>query len=144
MLLSYPNPRDLSATAAGHPGCGVTVHGGLGGSTDGCLRIADPDADAQIESVERTLQELSLLEIPRVLVLNKADMEHSEEWREVMEERRNAVVVTAMDKQSLRPLIKVIGSTLFGQNRSSLVPGNEDSPPSSEYYPGDSTKGPKD
>lgn len=45
MLLSYPNPRDLSTTAAGHPGCGVTVHGGLGGSTDGCLRIADPDAD---------------------------------------------------------------------------------------------------
>jgi len=106
--------------------------------------IADPDADAQIESVERTLQELSLLDIPRVLVLNKADMEHSEEWREVMEERRNAVVVTAMDKQSLRPLIKVIGSTLFGQNRSSLVPDNEGSPPSAEYYPGDSTKGPKD
>lgn len=53
-----------------------------------------------------------------------------------MEDRRKAVVVSAMKKQTLRPLIKVIGSMLFGRDLMIKNPGTPTSPPSTEYYPG--------
>lgn len=75
--------------------------------------ISDPDAMDQITAVTETLDALELSNIPVVPVLNKVDQPHDNILRAALRHRYNAVCVSAIDAESLRPLIGKIGEHLF-------------------------------
>ncbi len=75
--------------------------------------ISDPDAVEQISAVTKTLDDLELSGIPVVPVLNKVDQPHNNILRSALRHRYDAVCVSAIDAESLRPLIGKIGEQLF-------------------------------
>jgi GTP-binding protein HflX len=64
-----------------------------------------------IASVVKILEELSLSEIPRLLVFNKADLLNEDEL-ENMKRAFGAVAVSALDRDSLVPMIERVGEVL--------------------------------
>lgn len=71
----------------------------------------------QIESVERILADLKLMEIPSFLVLNKTDLLSPEELQTIVrhlqrEGRCEVVTISALDRASLRPLLDSVGAVL--------------------------------
>jgi GTPase len=64
-----------------------------------------------IESVEKILQDLSLSEIPRLLVFNKSDLLGDDEL-ENLRRVPGAVVVSSLDRPSLVPMVERIGEML--------------------------------
>lgn len=78
---------------------------------------ANPRMPQQIESVERILAELRLLEIPTLLVLNKTDLLNAERLSAIVsqfsrEGRREVVTISALYQASLRALLDRIGAIL--------------------------------
>ena len=78
----------------------------------------------QIESVEKILSDLELNSIPQIIVLNKTDLMSPEEiddlQREIsLDNRADSVAISAIRKDSLRPLTERIG------HRVSVEPDNE-------------------
>lgn len=78
---------------------------------------ANPNAAAQIESVEKILLELKLNEIPQIVVLNKADLldEASIEalQRQIeLDKNRESVAVSAIQSSTLKPMIEKISEIL--------------------------------
>jgi GTP-binding protein HflX len=69
---------------------------------------SDPHVEEQIESVRRILGELEAGEIPTVLVLNKADRLGSPGEVERAAERFGAVTASALDPDSLRPVVSAV------------------------------------
>ncbi|MFL6274324.1 MAG: GTPase HflX [Blastocatellia bacterium] len=67
--------------------------------------------DNHIASVEKILQELHLSEIPRLLVLNKSDLLNADEL-ENMTRAYNAVAVSALNRDSLMPMVERVGVLL--------------------------------
>jgi GTPase len=67
--------------------------------------------DNHIASVEKILEELHLSEIPRLLVLNKSDLLNADEL-ENMRRAYNAVAISALDRESLLPMIERVGEML--------------------------------
>ncbi|HJQ27256.1 MAG TPA: GTPase HflX [Blastocatellia bacterium] len=67
--------------------------------------------DNHIASVEKILEELHLSEIPRLLVLNKSDLLNSDEV-ENMTRAYNAVAVSALNRDSLMPMVERVGEML--------------------------------
>jgi len=90
--------------------------------TDSTLLIHLVDAEnprmmQQIESVERILAELDLVDIPSLLVLNKMDMLKPEELQAIVTQlshdgRREVVSISALKPTSLRPLLNRVGAIL--------------------------------
>jgi GTP-binding protein HflX len=76
---------------------------------------SDPLKDERIETTLELLEELRLSEIPRVLVFNKADL--LEPFDRKLLERRypEAVVLSALERESTRPLIARIATELSGR-----------------------------
>jgi GTP-binding protein HflX len=71
------------------------------------LHVVDasaPDVDQQITAVETVLQSLSLDTIPRVMILNKCDRLSAHETL-VLCQRYHAIGVSALSRDTLRPLI---------------------------------------
>jgi GTP-binding protein HflX len=64
-----------------------------------------------IESVQKILNDLNLSGIPRLLVYNKADL-LSEERLENMSQASDAIVLSALDRNSLLPMIERISQML--------------------------------
>jgi GTP-binding protein HflX len=89
-------------------------------SSDLLLHVVDaanPRAAQQIEAVEKILNDLYLAEIPRLIVFNKADLidvvKLSALRRQVsIEKQTEAVVVSAIKPETLRPLLEQIGAVL--------------------------------
>lgn len=78
---------------------------------------SNPNADAQIDSVEKILGELKLNEIPEIVVLNKADLVDDAtlsalERRISIERSRETVAVSALDPRSLRPMVERVESLI--------------------------------
>jgi GTP-binding protein HflX len=78
---------------------------------------ANPQVMQHIESVDKILLELELNEIPRLIVLNKADLldENSIEALErqlLFDKGSESVAVSAIKPQTLKPLLEKIGETL--------------------------------
>jgi GTP-binding protein HflX len=77
---------------------------------------ANPRWQQQIESVERILQELELAKIPRLLVFNKADLVAPETQDSILRQAaqggRECLMVSALERGSLRPLLERIGGLL--------------------------------
>lgn len=80
---------------------------------------SNPNAIAQIESVEKILGELELSEITEIVVLNKADLVDETTLaaleRQIASERgRETVPVSALDAKSLRPMVERVEATISG------------------------------
>jgi GTP-binding protein HflX len=78
---------------------------------------ANPRWPQQLESVERILSELHIGEIPRLVVFNKADLLDAPTIKAILREAsqqgsRDCVAVSAVDQQSLRPMLERIGAIL--------------------------------
>jgi len=78
---------------------------------------ANPRWQQQIESVERILGQLKLTEIPAVLALNKADLVGARTMKVVFGQvtqvgARDAVVISATDAASLKPLLEKAGEII--------------------------------
>jgi GTPase len=67
--------------------------------------------DNHIASVEKILEELHLSEIPRLLVLNKSDLLNGDEL-ENMTKAYKAIAVSALNRDSLLPMIERVGQML--------------------------------
>ncbi len=67
--------------------------------------------DNHIASVEKILNELHLSEIPRLLVLNKSDLLNADAL-ENMTRAYNAVAISALDRETLLPMIERVGEML--------------------------------
>lgn len=74
---------------------------------------SNPNAPAQIESVEKILRELKLSEIPGIIVLNKADLLKKAEiealQREILLDKdKESVAISAIRQNTLKPLLEKI------------------------------------
>lgn len=80
---------------------------------------SNPNAIAQVESVEKILGELELSQIPEIVVLNKADLVDETTLaaleRQITSERDcETVAVSALDSKSLRPMVERVEATIAG------------------------------
>ncbi len=73
---------------------------------------ADPARDQHIETTEALLAELELGAIPRILVFNKIDLIDPLLARRLLLGRRDAVAVSATDRESTRRLLDMIARSL--------------------------------
>ena len=78
---------------------------------------SNPNAAAQIESVEKILLELKLNEIPQIIVLNKADLLDEDSLNALerqieIDKHRGTVSISAIQARTLRPLIEKIGEII--------------------------------
>lgn len=78
---------------------------------------SNPNAMAQIESVEKILLDLKLNEIPQVIVLNKADLLDEDslsalERQIEIDKRRESVSISAIQPRTIKPLIERIGEMI--------------------------------
>ena len=79
------------------------------------LHIVDvltPHFEQHIESVENILEELHLLDKPRLLVLNKTDKLEKGE-AEKLARRYHAVAISALDSSTFQPLLNAIEERVF-------------------------------
>lgn len=72
----------------------------------------DPARDFHIETTEGLLEELSLAQIPRVLVYNKSDTVEPFSVKLLQRAHPDAIVLSATHRESLRPLVSRIASEL--------------------------------
>jgi GTP-binding protein HflX len=73
---------------------------------------SDAARDDHIRTVENLLEELELVEIPRLLVYNKLDLVDAIELRALKREHPEAAFVSATNRESTRPLIERIACEL--------------------------------
>ncbi len=87
---------------------------------------SDAARDQHFDTTEELLGELGLANIPSIVVFNKADLIEPGEARRLVLGRKDAVVVSAMDRESTRGLLAMIALRLKDRwERSSLVPSYE-------------------
>ena len=68
--------------------------------------------DDHVRTVLNVLEELDLLEIPRLLVLNKIDLCEPAELRQLERTHPDAALVSATHRETMRPLIERIAREL--------------------------------
>jgi len=86
----------------------------------------DPARDQHIETTEALLAELDLFRIPRILVFNKIDLIDEGEARRLTLGRRDAAALSAADRDSTRPLLKMIAERLEDRwKQAATVPSYE-------------------
>lgn len=98
---------------------------------DMLLHVADasaPNLDQQITAVDAVLQSLQMDTIPRVMVLNKCDRLSARE-AQVLCERYHAISVSALDRETLRPLIAHLETLLPTLPSPPSYEGDPDQPP---------------
>lgn len=86
---------------------------------DMLLHVGDAgsrDLDGQIHAVEKTLSDLGLHRIPRLLVLNKSDCLPMED-AEVLARRYQAIAISALHPETLPPLIDRLNGFLSHESR---------------------------
>jgi GTP-binding protein HflX len=87
---------------------------------------SDPARDDHILTVTRVLEELDLLEIPRLLVFNKVDLVEAAELAALERECPDAAFVAATRRETTRPLIDRIAAALADKwDRSAKGPSVE-------------------
>jgi len=72
------------------------------------------DLDGQIQAVEKTLSDLDLNHIPRLLVLNKIDRLQPSD-AEALRKRYQAVAISALHPDTFPPLIECLDRSLDHQ-----------------------------
>jgi GTP-binding protein HflX len=87
---------------------------------------SDPSYAHHIETTEELLTELELERLPRLLVFNKVDLVPAEERRRLLLGHRDALLVSATDRESTRPLLARIAERLRDRwANAALVPEYE-------------------
>lgn len=89
-------------------------------SADILLHIVDishPDFETHIETVEKMLEEMNLIKIPRILAFNKIDLiskkeDYSEKWFQNVLSKYNAIPISAKTGTNLDLLIDIIEKKL--------------------------------
>jgi GTP-binding protein HflX len=84
---------------------------------------ADPEHEAQIEAVDRILDELGLAERPRLLVLNKMDLLPRDMAKARLCAHRGAIAISATRAESTTALLAVVERELWKENK---LPADED------------------
>ncbi|MBX3216556.1 MAG: 50S ribosome-binding GTPase, partial [Labilithrix sp.] len=103
---------------------------------------ARASVDAYIETTLGVLEELGLDEIPRVLVFNKVELLAPLDRKILQRRYPDAILVSALDRESTRPLLARLASELAERwDRSARVPvavaAVEDAPSGEEGAPSD-------
>jgi len=75
--------------------------------------ISDPECAAKMAAVDRTLREMEVLDIPRILVLNKADLIPPEEAA-LRARELGGILVSAVGRSGFAAIHDAIRSHLFG------------------------------
>jgi GTPase len=84
---------------------------------------SDPSRELHMQTTEDLLQELGLSDIPRIVVLNKADLLPAGEADRMMGERPDVVAVSALARETTRVLLDRIADHLAGRwEASARVP----------------------
>lgn len=86
---------------------------------------SDPSIETHLETTEKLLEELELLEIPRLIVLNKSDLIPRVEAARLAYEH-DGVAISAIDRRSLKALLERIEAKLRPAEALSLLPPWED------------------
>lgn len=78
---------------------------------------SNPNASAQIESVEKILLDLKLNEIPQIIVLNKSDLLDEDSLTAIerqieIDKHRESVSISAIQPKTLKPLVEKIGEII--------------------------------
>jgi GTPase len=84
---------------------------------------ADPEHEAQIEAVDRILEELGLAHRPRLLVLNKIDLLPRDIAEARIAAHRGGIAISATRAGSTGPLLAAVERELWKENK---LPANED------------------
>ncbi|MEF2145380.1 MAG: GTPase HflX [Desulfovibrionaceae bacterium] len=87
-------------------------------SADVLVLVADashPEVEEQVAAVMRILEEMELVELPRVLALNKWDRLDAEQQEMMRNVFPTGVPMSALDKGSLEPLVRAIMGLLPGE-----------------------------
>jgi GTP-binding protein HflX len=102
------------------------------------IDVADPNVEDHVATTLKLLEALELDQVPRLLVCNKADcLPEGEAQRRALE--HDAVAVSALDKQSLLPLLERIEHMLFvarGESPEILDEEPAERASRTEYDPG--------
>ncbi len=77
---------------------------------------SDPSWEGQVKAVERILEDLELIGVPRVLAFNKVDKIEPFERNLRLSLRPGSVAVSALDRKTLRPLLEAVEKALFEDN----------------------------
>jgi len=75
--------------------------------------VSSPRFEEQLDAVERLLVELDLQWIPRITVFNKTDLLKNGQAAHNMAQRFDGVAISALDRESLRPLVARIEFMLW-------------------------------
>jgi GTP-binding protein HflX len=86
--------------------------------------VSDPNMEHQIQSVERILDDLDLLEKPRMKVFNKIDRVEAELAQNLCDQY-GAIGLSALDRSTTRPLVQAVESHLWLQDQPPLQAGSE-------------------
>ncbi len=79
------------------------------------LHVVDASDAAHVQHIETTeslLVELDLARIPRILVYNKVDLLEPDEVRRLVQGQRDAIAISARDRESTRALLGMIADRL--------------------------------
>lgn len=88
---------------------------------------SDPDMQQHIETTESVLTDLELIGIPRILVFNKVDLVDREGARRLLLGSKDAVLVSATNRETTHRLLAKIADRLKERwDRSALVPSFPD------------------
>jgi len=94
---------------------------------------SDPAADAHIETTELLLGELGLASIPRLLVFNKIDLLEPGEARRLALGHRDAVLVSATNRETTRALLGKLAERLKDRwEEARMVPSYAQDEPAEE------------
>lgn len=96
--------------------------------------VSSPHASDQLEAVEKLLAELNLDGTPRVTVFNKVDLLPNPVLAHNMASRYSGVVVSALDRNTLRPLVERIETVLWERRMFSTIHPLEGSEHEEELY----------
>ncbi len=81
---------------------------------------ADPARDEQVEAVENILESLGLMEKPRLMVWNKADLLPPEEV-EALLRSRGGVAISAAQREGITSLLAKADTTLFAEGATEAI-----------------------
>lgn len=93
--------------------------------------VSDPALSDHMRTTEEILGKLDLVSVPRLLVFNKADVLPAGEASRVAS-TRDGIAVSALDRESLKPLLREIEARLYPDGGGDLLP--DDEPPPEEEW----------
>ncbi len=76
---------------------------------------ADPSCEGQIAAVNNILHEMEFFETPRIIVLNKTDLISELKLKARLSRMREAIPISALDRQSFRALLEAMEEKLFAE-----------------------------